>query len=122
MLAGRVDRGEDRVLAPKSGEERKAGQRQAPSEERPVRDGHDAPQPAEAAHVDDAAHRVHDTARAEEQAGLEEGVREQVEHSGERAGERAGSQREEHVTELADGGVGEDALEVGLRERNKAGE
>ena len=87
-----------------------------------VRDRHDPPQAAEAAHVDHAAHGVHHAAGAEEQQGLEEGVREQVEHAGHDAGQRAGAQRQEHVAQLADRGIGQHALQIVLRHADDAGQ
>ena len=53
---------------------------------------------------------------AEEQQRLEEGMGHQMEHSGHISG---GPDREEHVPELADGGVGEDPLDVGLGDRDR---
>ena len=54
---------------------------------------------------------MHDRAGTEEKAGLEEGVGEQMEDA---AREVAGTDAHEHETELTDGGVGEDLLEVVL--------
>ena len=73
-------------------------------------------QAAEAAHVDHVAHRVHHAAGAQEQQRLEERVREQVEHAGDDAQQRAGAQAQEHVAQLADRGIGQHALQIGLRE------
>ena len=56
------------------------------------------------------AHGVHHAARPQEQQGLEERVREQVEHAGGNAHQRAGAQPKEHVAELADRRIGQDAL------------
>ena len=71
---------------------------------------------ADAAEVDHAAHRVHDAAGPEEQQGLEKGVRHQVEHAGGDAQKRPRPHGQEHVAELADRRVGEDPLQVGLRQ------
>ena len=79
-VAGVEGGAEDLVLAPEAGERRQAGQGQGAAQERPVRHRHHLAQAAEAAHVDDVAHRVHDAAGGQEQQGLEEGVREQMEH------------------------------------------
>ena len=85
-------------------------------------------QAAEAAHVDDVAHGVHDAAGREEQERLEKGVGEQVEHArddGVRAGRRradGAAEAEEHVAELAQRGIGQHALEVVLRQGDQGGE
>src|SRR5882724_1010739 len=57
-------------------------------------------------------------ARAEEQKGFEEGVGHEVKNSG---GESADAESEEHVAELADGGIGENFLDVGLDEGHGGG-
>ena len=113
---------EDGVLAPEAGEREDASQRQAADEEGGVGDGHEFSQAAELPHVDDAPHGVHHAAGCEEEEGLEKGVREEVEHA---AGDAAGHSRaesKEHVAELTDRGIGQDALQVELRERDEAGE
>ena len=76
-------------------------------------DGHDAPQPAVPPHVDLVIHAVHDRAGAEEHVGLEETVRDQVQDRDRIAG-RADAGRQEHIADLADGGVGQDLLDVVL--------
>ncbi len=74
---------------------------------------------AHIAHVLLAAHRVNHCARAEEKQGLEERVREDVEHGG---GKGSDAEREEHVAELRNCGVGEHALDVVLDEADGCGE
>ena len=56
---------------------------------------------------------VNDDTCSEEEKRLEEGVRHEMEH-GRRP--RAEAEREEHITDLADGGVGQHTLHVALRE------
>ena len=80
------------------------------------------PQAAELANVDHSAHGVHHAAGPEEQEGLEKCVREQVEHAGGHAELAAGAQGQEHVAELADGRVGQDPLQVGLRQGDQRGQ
>ena len=58
---------------------------------------------------------MNDAARTEEQKRFEEGVGHEVENAG---GKSACAKREKHVTELADGGVGEDFLDVVLHQRH----
>ena len=65
------------------------------------------------------AEALDDDAGGEEQQRLEEGVRHEVEDGG-RPG--ANPEREEHVADLADRRVGEDALQIGLIERAEAGQ
>ena len=74
---------------------------------------------AHAPHILLAAHGVNHRAGAEEEQGLEEGVREQVE---DRDPVRADAQRQEHVAKLADGGVGEHALDIVLHQPDGGGE
>ncbi len=117
-----ADRGQDFVLAPKAGKGHDAGQREAAEEERPARPGHQPLQPAELAHVDHAAHGVHHAARAQEQQGLEERMGEEVEHAGGHAELAARAESKEHVAELADRGIGQDPLQVGLRQGDERGQ
>jgi hypothetical protein len=70
-------------------------------------------------HVLLAVERVDDRAGAEEQQALEERVRHQVEDAG---GKCADADADHHVADLADGRVGEDALDVGLHDRDGCGE
>ena len=65
------------------------------------------------------AEAVDDAARAEEEQRLEEGVGDEVEDAG---GVGAHPDADEHVAELADRGVGEHALDVGLDEADGGGE
>src|SRR5690606_38747118 len=62
-------------------------------------------------------HAMNNRARAEEQERLEEGVRNHVEH---RRAVRADADRSDHKTELRDGRVSENALDVELPYRDVA--
>ena len=75
----------------------------------------------EAAHAADVllfVDAVNDRARAHEQERLEEGVGDEVEHAD---GDAAEAEASHHVAELGDGGVGEDALDVVLRDGDEGG-
>ena len=63
--------------------------------------------------------RIDDHAGAKKQEGLEERMGHEVEHGRLPC---ADAKREKHVTDLADGGVGEHALDVVLRKRAESGE
>ena len=104
---------EDFVLAPEAGEEREATQREHAAGVRHEGDRHEL---ADAAHVTDillARAAVNDGASTEEEQRLEEGVRDEVEHADCGATD---AEADHHVTELRDGGVGEDAFDVVLRD------
>ena len=105
---------DDLVLAPEPGERRDADDRQVADPERHVRDDHDRPERAEAAHVDLVVHAVHDRAGAEEEVGLEEAVGEQVEDR-ERVAGRTEPGGQHHVADLAHGRPGQGLLDVVLR-------
>ena len=82
-------------------------------------DGHVLAQAAHAADVLLAGAAVDDGAGAEEEQGFEEGVGDEVEHAD---GGAADAEAHHHVAELGDGGVGEDALDVLLRDGDGGGE
>src|SRR5205814_4300217 len=106
---------ENFIFAEKSGEGKnpRDGQRRDPKRSRGNRNL--LPQAAHLANVLIAGHRVDHAARPKEQQRFEESMSHQVKDSG---GEGAHTQGEEHVSELADGGVGENLLNVVLHERH----
>ena len=76
-------------------------------------------QAAHVAHVLLAGEGVDHAAGAEEEQRLEEGMRHQVVDAG---GERAAADADEHVAELRNRGVGEDLLDIVLRQADGGGE
>ncbi len=124
---------EDLVFREEAGEREDAGDGEAGDEGRAVGPGEAR---AEAAHVFDevAVDGVDGDTGGEEEHALEEGVGEDVEHGGgvadgvEGAGMFAAAdgvddaEGEEHVTELGEGGEGEDALDVVLGAGDDGGE
>ena len=82
-------------------------------------DGHGFLQSAHAADVLLAGAAMDDGAGAEEEQRLEEGVGDEVEHAD---GDAADAEAHHHVAELRNGGVGEDALDVVLRDGDQRGE
>ena len=112
-------RGQDFVLAPESREGRNAGNRNGRQQHRAVGVRDVALQPAHAAHVLLLVHGVDDAAGAEKEQALEEGVRHDVEQAG---GERAHPAAEEHVAQLADRGIGQHPLDVGLHQGDAGSE
>ena len=80
--------------------------------------GNQLAQAAHAAHVLLAAHGVNHRARAQEEQRLEERMRHQVEDSGGVRGHAAG---QEHVSQLRNRGVSQNALDVSLRQAHGGG-
>ncbi len=112
-----ADDEQDLVLGEEAREGRDARQRQAADDEAAVGEGHRA---AEAAHPVQrllAAHRADHRARGHEEQRLEERVRHQVEQPGDVG---AGADRHDHVADLRHRRVGDDALEVGDDEADRA--
>ena len=110
---------EDFVFGEESGEAGNAGDGEHADEHGPERGGSALAKVAHELHILLTGHGVNNGAGTEEEQGLEEGVSEDVEDSG---GECADAEREEHVAELGDGGVGEHALDVVLNEADGGGE
>ena len=119
VVAPGVGARQDGVLGEKSRQERNARDGQGADEE--DGEGHRQvfPQAAHPAQVLPAAQGVDDAPRREEEQALEESVGDQVEHA-RRVGPDAAAQ--EHVSDLGDGRIGQDALDVVLHESDRGGE
>ncbi len=127
--AQRIDRGigigsgacreKDFLFAEKTGEARRARDRQRGHEHGAVGPWDGLAQSAHAAHILLATRGMHHAARAEKQQGLEKSVSHQVKDSG---SEGAYATRQKHVSQLADGGIGERSLDIGLHQRDGGGE
>ena len=76
------------------------------------------PQATHLAHVLLAAQGVNHTPRAEEEQSFEEGVGHQMENAG---GERADAARQEHISQLAHGRIGQHPLDVILHQPDRRG-
>src|SRR5271157_26604 len=124
IVTGRDQAEEDEVLAPESGERRDAGQRQHKDQHE---DGFDRSTRVETVQVVEfVANHFLVAQRGDhaEGAKIHEGVNQQVDQDaldavGAEFGGRAGDQAEQHVADMGDGGVGQQALGVGLRERGE---
>ena len=102
---------QDVVLAPEPSERRHSGNGEPADDERRGSDRHQLAQCTHTAHVLFVVHAVDDRTGTEEQQRLEERVSHHVEDGG---GVRTGTNRQEHVAELADRGVGQHLLDVVL--------
>jgi hypothetical protein len=102
---------EDFVLADEAGQRREAGDGEDGDGHGPERDRDFGAEATHEAHVLLVREGVDDGAGGEEEQRFEEGMGDEVEDA---CGVRRDSAGEEHVAELRDGGVGEDALDVGL--------
>ena len=111
--------GENRILTMESGKGRHARDRHARAQQRPAGDRNFAAQPAHLAQILLAAQRVNHAAGAQEQQRLEERVRHHVEDSG---GKRSRAEAKEHVAQLRNRRVGEDFLDIVLRQTDGGGE
>ena len=110
---------EDLVLAEEARERRDAGDRRGADRHGREGDRQMGAQSAHPAHVLLAAEGVDDAAGAEKEERLEERMRDEVE---EPRGVRAGPDPQEHVAELRDRGIREDALDVPLFQGDRRGE
>ncbi len=109
----------DLVLGEEAGEGDDAGDGENAGGHGPEGDGNALAEAAHEAHVLLAGEGVDDGPGGEEEQRLEEGMGHQVEDAG-RVGAYAAGQ--EHVAELRNGGVGEDALDVVLDDADSGGE
>src|SRR5258708_15189197 len=100
---------ENFIFAEKSGERKNSGDRQGGDQHRCVGVLDLLVEAAHLANVLLSGHGVNHAACAEEQQCFEEGMGHQVKNS---RCERANSQRKEHVSKLADGGIGQHFLDV----------
>ena len=117
LCRGRVP--EYLVLRPEARERDDAADGEPAREERPVGLRHVLPEAAHPTHVLLVVHGVDDRACAEEHQSLEEGVRHHVEDADDESADAAG---EEHEAELRDRGVGQNLLDVVLRDADGRGE
>src|ERR1700693_5223946 len=104
---------EDGVFRKKSGEGEEAGDGNGAEEHAPRSDFNLGPESAHVPHVLLAAHSVNNAAGGKEEQCFEEGMGHQVKHA---SAESANTAAEEHVAELADGGIGQNFLNVGLHQ------
>jgi len=102
---------EDLVLAEEPGEAGNARDGEAGDKERPVGDGGPFSAGRHVSHIQLAAHGVHDAPRPKKRRPLKKAWVNQVEDAGRIGSDAHG---DEHEPELADGGVGQDLLDVVL--------
>ena len=102
---------ENFILGEKPGERRKAGNRQHGNKKRYEGDRHPSFEPAHLAHVLLMVHGVNHAARAEEETGFKKRMRHQMKN---RRRVAAHADADKHVTQLADGRIGEDFFYVVL--------
>ena len=115
----KIGDGEEVILAEESGERRHAAEGEHADGKGPEGEGDFVEQ---AAHFPDVllfVEGVDDRAGGEEEERLEEGVGGEVEHGGIGA---AATDGHDHVAELREGGIGEDALDVVLLDGDEGGE
>jgi len=113
--------GEEHLLGQETVEQGHAGHRGGGHHRQRGGDRHGAVQAAQAAHVARAGLVVDDAGR-HEQRRLEGGVVHGVEDRGDRRERAADAQQQRDQAEVAEGGVGEQALEVVLEDRHEGAE
>src|SRR5213594_28633 len=102
---------QNRILAEEAGQRGKTGDGQCSGEKCFVRPGHQASEAAHLSYILDTSHSMNDTTGGKKKERLEERMSHQVEDAG---GIGSGAAREEHVSKLADCGVCENFLDIGL--------
>ena len=120
MSRSEVEAGaDDLVFGEEARQRRYPRQRQRSHQEEEAGGGHLAPEASHLAHVLLPVHCVDDVAGGKEEQRLEERVRHQVKEARDLG---ADSDCEEHVADLAHGGVGQHPLDVGLGGRRQGRE
>ena len=114
-----ADQQQDLVLGEEARERRHAGERQPADHHAAERERHRLPEAAHLVEVLLARHRGDHRAGGHEEQRLEERVRHEVKEAG-RVG--AGADGHDHVADLRHRRVGDDALEIGHRDRDRAGD
>ena len=110
---------QDGVLAVKAGGKGQGGQRRRADQETPEHHRQAGAQATHAENIVLVVQAVDDRSCGEEQQRLEKGMGYQVENAG---GVGADAKGQEHVTDLADGGVGQDALDIVLGQGGESGQ
>ena len=109
---------EDLILAEESGEAGDTGNRQGGKEEGPEGDGGLSSQPSHLSHIQFSAQGVHHAPRPKEEKSFEEGMGHEVEDP---CAESPHAHTQEHISQLADGRIGQDFLDIVLAESDGGG-
>ena len=96
-----------------------AGQRRGANHERPACYRQSASESTHFPHIGLIVHGVHNAACAQEQQGFGDSVGDEVEY---RCAQTSGAQRQHHQPEMADRGIGENALDVVHHQRQRPSE
>ena len=118
LVAGLERLPQNFVLAEKTRETRRADNSQGGDEECPIGIGNFSAERPHLTYVLLSVHGVDHTARRQKQQGFEKRVGHQMENTGRKS---THAQPQEHVTELADGGVGQNFLDVSLHQTDGGG-